>query len=48
MSFVEQEDIINLGTNLIRALWDDVLSVSLPRSFEVLSYNDAMELYGSD
>ena len=48
MSFVEQDDIISLGTNLICVLWKDVLSVELPKVFPVLSYKDAMECYGSD
>tara|TARA_B100000029_G_scaffold516441_1_gene629861 strand:- start:1860 stop:3635 length:1776 start_codon:yes stop_codon:yes gene_type:complete len=48
MSFVNQEDIITLGTNLTRALWKDVLSVNLPEKFKILSYKDSLELYGSD
>ena len=48
MSFVEQEDIIELGTNLTRKIWKDVLSVELPDSFPIISYKDAMESYGSD
>ncbi len=48
MSFVNQEDIIALGTNLTRALWKDVLSVNLPEKFKILSYKDSLELYGSD
>jgi len=48
MSFVTQDDIINLGTDLIRQLWSEVLSVKLPDKFPVMSYYDAMEEYGSD
>ena len=48
MSFINQEDIISLGTNLVRALWNDVLSVNLPDKFPVLSYKEAIEIYGSD
>ena len=48
MSFVEQDDIIALGTTLVRDLWMEVLSQTLPEKFPVLSYNEAMEKYGSD
>jgi len=48
MSFIEQEDIINLGTNLIKELWKQVLAIELPDTFPILTYDDAMELYGSD
>ena len=47
-SFVSQEDIITLGTNLIRHIWKEVLNVNLPNEFKVISYKDAMNLYGSD
>ena len=47
-SFVNQEDIITLGTNLIRHIWKEVLNVNLPREFKVISYKDAMNQYGSD
>ena len=48
MSFVEQDDIFALGTTLVRDLWMEVLSQMLPEKFPVLSYNEAMEKYGSD
>ena len=47
-SFVNQEDIITLGTNLIRHIWKEVLNVNLPKEFKVISYKDAMNQYGSD
>ena len=47
-SFVSQEDIIALGTNLIRHIWKEVLNVNLPKEFKVISYKDAMNQYGSD
>ena len=47
-SFVTQEDIIDLGTNLVKYIWEEVLGVSLPDKFKVLSYKDAMETYGTD
>jgi len=48
MSFTTQDDIIHLGTELVRKLWNKVLSVKLPTKFPVMSYYDAMENYGSD
>jgi len=47
MSFVEQEDILNLFEGLIRTLFKEVKNVEigeLPR----ITYDDAMRLYGSD
>ena len=48
MSFVEQDDIINLGTKLVKTLWNKILNVELPEKFKTLTYNEAMEAYGSD
>ena len=47
-SFVTQDDIIDIGTNLVKYNWKEVLSVDLPETFEVMNYHDAMERYGSD
>ena len=47
-SFVTQEDILDLGTNLVRYIWKEVLDISLPEKFKVMKYNEAMEIYGSD
>ena len=47
-SFVSQDDIIDLGTNLIRYIWKEVLDVSLPKKFKIMNYIEAMETYGSD
>ena len=48
MSFTTQDDIICLGTQLVRALWNKVLSVKLPEKFPIMTYHDVMEDYGSD
>ena len=48
MSFVTQDDIIDLGTSLIKKLWEKVLDVKLPNKFKTLTYADSMETYGSD
>ena len=47
MSFVEQEDIIELGEELVRALWQGVLGHTIgdiPR----MTYHEAMRRFGSD
>ena len=43
MSFVDQDDIINLGTNLTRHIWKMVNNVELPEEFPILNYHDTME-----
>ena len=48
MSFVDQSDIIRLGTDLTRHIWKSVVDVDLPKDFPILNYDDAMERYGSD
>ncbi|MDR1783417.1 MAG: aspartate--tRNA ligase [Dysgonamonadaceae bacterium] len=47
MSFIEQEDILNLFEGLIKYLFKTVKGTDLP-VFPRLSYADAMRLYGSD
>jgi aspartyl-tRNA synthetase len=47
MSFVEQDDILNMFEGLIRRLFQAVKGVDLP-DFPRMSYSDAMRLYGSD
>ena len=48
MSFVNQDDILQLGTDLTKSLWKDVLDIKLPEKFPILTYHEAMENYGSD
>ena len=48
MSFVTQEDIIDLGTSLVKYLWEKVLNSNLPEKFPMLTYHDSMEQYGTD
>ncbi|AXB41872.1 aspartate--tRNA ligase [Amycolatopsis albispora] len=47
MSFVDQDDVIALGEEIVAALWK-LIDVELPRPFRRLSYADAMAKYGSD
>ena len=48
MSFVEQQDIIDMGTELTKEIWKKTLNVELPNQFPIITYYDAMETYGSD
>ncbi len=47
MSFIEQEDILNIFEGLIRTLFKDVKGIDLP-TVQRMQYADAMRLYGSD
>ena len=47
-SFLSQEEIITLMTQLVRAVFRGVLKVELPDPFPRMSYADAMRRYGSD
>ena len=47
MSFVEQEDILNMFEGLIRHLFKVVKGVDIP-SLPRMTYSEAMKLYGSD
>ena len=46
-SFIAQDDIISLTEGLLGALWGEV-GVPVPSSFQRMTYEDAMERYGSD
>ena len=48
MSFVEQDDIINMATGLTRHIFKEILNVELANDFPQLNYYEAMERYGSD
>lgn len=48
MSFVEREDILNLVEGMIKKVFKEVADADLPEKFDRLSYEDAMNLYGSD
>src|SRR5260370_8382073 len=47
-SFLEETEIRAIFEGLIRSVFKDVLGVSLPHPFPVMSYADAMRDYGSD
>lgn len=47
MSFVEQEDILNVFEGLIKRVFSEIKGIDLP-DFPRMRYDDAMRLYGSD
>ena len=48
MSFVDQNDIMNMATGLVQNIWNQAIGVELPSEFPVITYHDAMERFGSD
>ncbi|MFT4245238.1 MAG: aspartate--tRNA ligase [Micrococcaceae bacterium] len=46
-SFVEEEDIMKLTEKVLGKLWS-LISVDLPEKFDRITYQDAMNKYGSD
>lgn len=48
MSFVSQEDIIQLMEEMMRQLFAEVLKVSLPNPFPRMKYQEAMSRFGID
>ena len=48
MSFVTQDDIIELGEALVSALWRDLAGYQIPTPIQRITYHDAMSRYGSD
>ncbi len=48
MSFVDVEDILEIGEGFIKRLFEDVLQIDIPLPLPRLTYSEAMERYGSD
>ena len=48
MSFIEQEDILNMTEALAKQVFKDVTGIEITENFERMSYDDAMNFYGSD
>ena len=47
MSFVDQDDVIEVGEALVREIWQ-LIDVELPTPFPRITYGEAMARYGSD
>lgn len=48
MSFVEQEDVLNIFEGMMRTMFKNVLGVDIPNPMPRMSWYDAMDKYGSD
>ncbi|HLR19787.1 MAG TPA: aspartate--tRNA ligase [Staphylococcus sp.] len=48
MSFVDQEDVMDMGEEMLQNVVKDVKDVEIPRPFPRMTYNEAMERFGSD
>lgn len=48
MSFVEQEDVLNVFEGMSKHLFKSILGVEISDSFQRMSWHDAMKFYGSD
>lgn len=48
MSFVEMEDVLQIGEQFIKYLFKNVLGEEITEPIERMKYNDALENYGSD
>ncbi|HSM37074.1 MAG TPA: aspartate--tRNA ligase [Longimicrobiales bacterium] len=48
MSFVDEDDVFAVGEAMLAAVWEDVLGESLDTPFPRLSYDEAIDRFGSD
>jgi len=48
MSFIDQADVINVVETLIKRIWKDIIGYEVPGMIPHMSYDDAMNDYGSD
>ncbi len=48
LSFVEQNDILEIFEQFFKLVWKEILNVEVQTPFPIMSYKDAMEIYGSD
>ena len=48
MSFVDQDDVINLFEDMTRHLFKEVLNVELPAKLQQMTWHEAMRRFGSD
>lgn len=48
MSFITQEDIISLTEKILKRIWKEILNIEIKTPFKKISYDEAMEKYGTD
>lgn len=48
MSFVDMEDVLEIGEGYIKRVFKDVMDIDIPTPFPRYTYNEVMERYGSD
>ncbi len=48
MSFVDIDDVLEIGEGYMKRLFKDVLNIEIPAPFTRMSYAEAMERFGSD
>ena len=48
MSFIDQEDILNLGEKILRRVFKSTLNFEIPSPIPRMTYWDAMHRFGSD
>lgn len=48
MSFVEEEDVIQMTEKMLCQVFKEVIGVALPEPFPRLTYDEALRLYGND
>ncbi len=48
MSFVEEQDVINIAEGLMKKVYKDALGIDIKTPFDKLSYEEAMRRFGSD
>ena len=48
MSFVEQQDVMNIMEKMVQTMFKEILNVDVPLPLPVMTYQEAMDRYGSD
>lgn len=48
MSFVEQEDVLQLTENYIFKVWKEIINIEIPFPFPRMTYHEAISRFGSD
>ncbi len=48
MSFVDMEDVLEIGEGYIRRVFKEVMDIDIPTPFPRYTYNEVMERFGSD